>query len=308
MDALVADSVFQSWKTPGESNRKLRDGAKKERRHDVAQRESMDGESVIRLGAFVLTGALLGALEAMWPRRRPEPGRAGRWVGNLGVVAVSSVLVRLLFPVAPMALAATMREAGLGLFPALGLIPAAEIAATILILDLAMYAQHRAFHAWRPLWRVHRMHHADTFFDFSTGVRFHPLEIIASMAFKLALVALLAPPPLAVLAFEVILNSAAMFNHANLFLPLAADRIVRRVLVTPDMHRIHHSTDGREMNRNFGFCFPWWDRLFATYQDQPAGGHENMPIGLNIFRDARYRSLARMLAMPFTSPISAKKE
>ncbi len=262
----------------------------------------MDGESIIRLGAFVLTAALLGALEAIWPRRRPEPDRTGRWVGNLGVVAVSSVLVRILFPVAPMALAAPMREAGLGLFPALGLIPAAEIASTILILDLAMYAQHRAFHAWRPLWRVHRMHHADTFFDFSTGVRFHPVEIIASMAFKLALAALLAPPPAAVLAFAVILNGAAMFNHANLFLPLPADTVVRRFLVTPDMHRIHHSTDGREMNRNFGFCFPWWVRLFATYQDQPAQSHEAMPLGLNIFREPKYRSLRRMLAMPFLSP------
>lgn len=260
----------------------------------------MDVESIIRLGAFVSTGALLGALEAMRPRRHPEPGRAGRWVGNLGVVAVSSALVRLILPVAPMAFAATMRAAGVGLFPALGLNPAAETALSILILDLAMYAQHRAFHAWRPLWRVHRMHHADTFFDFSTGVRFHPLEIIASMAFKLGLTALLAPPPMAVLAFEIILNSAAMFNHANLFLPLPADRIVRRVLVTPDMHRIHHSTDGREMNRNFGFCFPWWDRLFATYQDQPAKGHEAMPLGLNIFRDRKYRSLYWMLAMPFT--------
>lgn len=271
-----------------------------ERRRVVAQRGSMDWESIIRLGAFVLTGALLAALEAVRPRRVPEAGRTLRWVGNLGVVAVSTMLARLLFPVAPMALAAAMREAGLGLFPALGLIPAAEIAVTMLILDLAMYAQHRAFHAWRPLWRVHRMHHADTFFDFSTGVRFHPMEIIASMAFKLVLVALLAPPPLAVLIFEIVLNSAAMFNHANIFLPLPADRIVRRFLVTPDMHRIHHSTDGREMNRNFGFCFPWWDRLFATYQDQPAGGHDAMPLGLGIFREPKYRSLHRMLAMPFT--------
>ncbi|GAB6112803.1 sterol desaturase family protein [Desulfomicrobium salsuginis] len=260
----------------------------------------MDTGNVIRLGAFVLTGSLLAVLEAVRPRRAPEAGRTLRWVGNLGVVAVSSMLVRLLFPVAPMALAATMREADLGLFPALGLNLDMEIALSILILDLAMYAQHRAFHAWWPLWRVHRMHHADTFFDFSTGVRFHPMEIIASMAFKLALVALLAPPPAAVLTFEVILNSAAMFNHANLFLPLTADRVVRRFLVTPDMHRIHHSTDGREMNRNFGFCFPWWDRLFATYQDQPAAGHEAMPLGLNIFRERKFRSLHRMLAMPFT--------
>jgi sterol desaturase/sphingolipid hydroxylase (fatty acid hydroxylase superfamily) len=263
----------------------------------------MDGENIIRLGTFALTAVLLAALEVARPRRRPDPDRLGRWVGNLGVVAVSTVLARLVFPIVPMALAATLRGQGLGLFPVLGLPLAVEFLLGVLILDLAMYAQHRAFHAWRPLWRVHRMHHADTFYDFTTGVRFHPLEIIASMAFKLALVALLAPPPLAVLAFEIILSSAAMFNHANLFLPLPLDRVLRLVLVTPDMHRVHHSTDGKEMNRNFGFSFPWWDRLFATYQDQPAGGHEKMPLGLNIFRDAKYRSLGRMLAMPFTNPM-----
>lgn len=262
----------------------------------------MDGGTVVRLGAFVLTAALLAALEVFRPRREPEDGHARRWVGNLGVAAVSTLLVRLFLPLAPMALAASLRDDGLGLFPLMGLPPAVEFALAFLALDLSMYAQHRAFHAWRPLWRVHRMHHADTFFDFSTGVRFHPLEILASMAFKLLLVALLAPPPLAVLAFEVVLNSAAMFNHANLFLPLPADRILRRVLVTPDMHRVHHSTDGREFNRNFGFCFPWWDHLFASYQDQPARGHEGMPLGLNIFRGPEHRSLARMLAMPFTNP------
>jgi len=268
----------------------------------------MDGENILRLGAFALTAMLMAALEIARPRRRPDPDRKGRWVGNLGVVAVSTVLARLVFPVVPMALAATLRDQGLGIFPALGLPLAAEIVLGILILDLAMYGQHRAFHAWRPLWRLHRMHHADTFFDFSTGVRFHPLEILTSMAFKLALVALFAPPPLAVLAFEIILNSAAMFNHANFFLPLPLDRILRLALVTPDMHRIHHSTDGREMNRNFGFSFPWWDRIFSTYQDQPAGGHENMPLGLNIFRDSKYRSLFQMLAMPFTNPSSGRKK
>lgn len=259
----------------------------------------MGEESIIRLGAFILTAVLLAALEVAFPRRKPDQGHAIRWVGNLGVVAVSTILIRIVFPVAPMVVAASLRSEGLGLFPALGLPLGVETVLTILVLDLAMYAQHRAFHSWRPLWRLHRMHHADTFFDFSTGVRFHPFEIALSMAFKLALVALLAPPPLAVLAFEVVLNSAAMFNHANLFLPLPADRLLRRALVTPDMHRVHHSTDGREFNRNFGFCFPWWDRIFATYQDQPAHGHETMPLGLNIFRGPEYRSLTRMLAMPF---------
>ncbi len=267
----------------------------------------MDGENILRLGAFILTAILMAALEIARPRRRPDPDRKGRWVGNLGVVAVSTMLARLVFPIVPMALAATLRGQGLGLFPFLGLPLAAEIVLGILILDLAMYAQHRAFHAWRPLWRLHRMHHADTFFDFSTGVRFHPLEILLSMAFKLTLVALLAPPPLAVLAFEIILNSAAMFNHANFFLPLRLDRVLRLALVTPDMHRIHHSTDGREFNRNFGFCFPWWDHLFASYQDQPARGHEGMPLGLNIFRDPKYRSLHQMLVMPFVSPKPTRK-
>ncbi|SFL87685.1 Sterol desaturase/sphingolipid hydroxylase, fatty acid hydroxylase superfamily [Desulfomicrobium norvegicum] len=262
---------------------------------------------MLRLGAFMLTAVLMAALEIARPRRRPDPDRMGRWVGNLGVVAVSTALARLVFPVVPMALAASLRGLGLGIFPALDLPLAAEIVLGILILDLAMYGQHRLFHAWRPLWRLHRMHHADTFFDFSTGVRFHPLEILISMAFKLALVTLLAPPPLAVLAFEIILNSAAMFNHANFFLPLPLDRILRLALVTPDMHRIHHSTDGREMNRNFGFSFPWWDRIFSSYQDQPAKGHENMPLGLNIFRDTRCRSLLQMLAMPFVNPKSEQK-
>ncbi len=267
----------------------------------------MGGETIIRLGAFALTAVLMAVLEVARPRRRPDADRKGRWVGNLGVVAVSTVIARIVFPVVPMALAATLRGQGHGIFPALGLPLTVEIVMGVLILDLAMYVQHRIFHAWRPLWRLHRMHHADTFFDFSTGVRFHPLEILISMAFKLALVALLAPPPVAVLAFEIILNSAAMFNHSNVFLPLPLDRVLRLALVTPDMHRIHHSTDGKEMNRNFGFSFPWWDRLFSTYEDQPAGGHENMQLGLNIFREARYRSLIWMLAMPFTNPKSKPK-
>jgi sterol desaturase/sphingolipid hydroxylase (fatty acid hydroxylase superfamily) len=267
----------------------------------------MDRENIIRFATFVATAALLAVLETAWPRRRPESGRSGRWVGNLGIVAVSTVFVQIVLPLAPTAVAASMRSQGLGLFTALDLPPAGEFVMTILLLDLAMYAQHRVFHAWLPLWRIHRMHHADTFFDFSTGVRFHPFEIAISLIFKLAIVAILAPPALAVLIFEVVLNSTAMFNHANLFLPLSADHILRRILVTPDMHRVHHSVDGREFNRNFGFCFPWWDRIFSTYLAQPAQGHEEMPLGLKIFRGRKYRSLPRMLAMPFTSPVPDKR-
>lgn len=256
-------------------------------------------EAAIRLASFTGTALILAVWEAATPRRTPEAGRIWRWVGNLGVVAVSTVLVRLIFPVLPVVLAATIHGKGWGLLPHLGLPAFLEVLLGVLALDMAIYFQHRAFHAWRPLWRLHRMHHADTYFDFTTGVRFHPLEIILSMAFKLVLVMLLGPPALAVILFEVGLNCVAMFNHANILLPKRVDRMLRLAVVTPDMHRVHHSTDHVEMNRNFGFNSPWWDRLFGTYKPQPELGHEGMVIGLNVFRDRKYRSLPRLLAMPF---------
>jgi sterol desaturase/sphingolipid hydroxylase (fatty acid hydroxylase superfamily) len=217
----------------------------------------------------------------------------------VGVVVVAAVLIRLLFPVVPVALAAAVGERGWGIMPRLGLPYAVAVVAGFLVLDLAIYWQHRLFHWWRPLWRLHRMHHADTYFDFTTGVRFHPLEFLLSMALKLGLVVLLGPPALAVLLFEIGLNCIVMFNHANIRLPLAADRLLRLVVVTPDMHRVHHSTDMRETGSNFGFNSPWWDRLFATYTAQPAKGHQGMEIGLNIFRDRKYRSLRQLLLMPW---------
>lgn len=259
----------------------------------------MEGEGIVRLASFVLTALALSIWEVASPRRFPEPGRAGRWIGNLGVAAISTLLVRLIFPVLPVALAVTIHDKGWGLLPHFGLPALMEVVLGALMLDLAVYFQHRAFHMWRPLWRLHRMHHADTFFDFTTGVRFHPLEMILSMAFKLAVVILLGAPALAVLLFEIGLNCVAMFNHANILVPEPMDRVLRLVVVTPDMHRVHHSTDGLEMNRNFGFNSPWWDRIFRTYKPQPGLGHANMVIGLNIFRDRKYRALPRMLAMPF---------
>ena len=259
----------------------------------------METEGIIRLGSFLAAALALAFWEAAAPRRVPEPGRAWRWVGNFGVVAVSTLLIRLIFPILPVALAALAREKGWGFIPGLGLPPLLDVVLGVLVLDIAIYFQHRAFHTWRPLWRLHRMHHADTFFDFSTGVRFHPLEILISMAYKLALVLVLAPSALSVLLFEVLLNGVSMFNHANARLPEGSDRLLRLMVVTPDMHRVHHSTDAREFNRNFGFNFPWWDRMFRTYKAQPELGHQGMPIGLTIFRDRKYRSLPRMLAMPF---------
>ena len=261
----------------------------------------MEHDAALRLIFFAATAVFLGLWEARSPRRRLDPGRKYRWIGNLGVVAVSSVAMRILFPVLPVLLAVKIRTQGFGLFPALPLPHVIEFALAILLLDAAIYFQHRLFHLWAPLWRLHRMHHADTTLDFTTGVRFHPLEIVLSTAFKLALVALMAPSPGAVLAFEIILNSAAMFNHANVFLPIPVDKVLRMFLVTPDMHRVHHSTDRVEMNRNFGFSFPWWDRIFSTYKDQPDEGHETMLLGLHLFREQKYRSLPWLLAIPFIS-------
>lgn len=259
----------------------------------------MESEATIRLFSFLAVAIALVVWELASPRRDNEPGRAWRWIGNLGVVAISAFLIRLLFPVLPVALAVTARQNEWGLMPLFDLPFLVEVLLGFLILDLVIYFQHRAFHYWRPLWRLHRMHHADTFFDFSTGVRFHPLEFIISMGIKLVAVILLGPPALAVLLFEIGLNCIVMFNHANIRLPGGVDRLLRLVVVTPDMHRVHHSTDPRETNQNFGFNSPWWDRMFSTYKPQPDLGHKGMKIGLGIFRDTKYRTLPQMLLMPF---------
>jgi sterol desaturase/sphingolipid hydroxylase (fatty acid hydroxylase superfamily) len=169
---------------------------------------------------------------------------------------------------------------------------------SVLLLDLAIYAQHVLFHAVPVLWRLHRMHHADLDIDVTTGVRFHPAEIVLSMLIKLAVVGLIGAPGAAVLIFEVLLNATSMFNHSNVAMPPAVDRIVRLLVVTPDMHRVHHSIERRETNSNFGFNFPWWDRLFGTYRPQPEQGHEGMTIGIEIFRDPAELRLDRMLLQP----------
>lgn len=259
----------------------------------------MENEATLRFALFLAVAIALAVWEFVLPRRSLEPGRAWRWIGNMGVVAISALLIRLLFPILPVSLALAARQNGWGLMSLLGLPSPVEVILGFLVVDLAIYFQHRAFHLWRPLWRLHRVHHADTFFDFSTGVRFHPLEFILSMAFKLVLILLIGPPALAVLLFEIGLNCIVMFNHANVRLPGTVDRLLRLVVVTPDMHRVHHSTDPRETNQNFGFNSPWWDRLFSTYKSQPDLGHEGMEIGLNVLRDRKYRSLPQMLLMPF---------
>ena len=203
------------------------------------------------------------------------------------------------FPTTAVGLALLAQTRGFGLFNVIAAPAWIGVAASVVILDLAIYLQHVLFHAVPALWRLHRMHHADLEFDVSTGLRFHPIEILLSMLIKFAVVAALGAPALLVLIFEVLLNASSMFNHANIRIPLGVDRILRWLVVTPDMHRVHHSILARETNSNFGFNLPWWDRLFGTYRPQPAAGHEAMTIGIEQFRDPRELWLDRMLAQPF---------
>jgi sterol desaturase/sphingolipid hydroxylase (fatty acid hydroxylase superfamily) len=259
----------------------------------------LQNEVWIRLGAFLGVFMLMSGLEAAFPRRPRKLPRLRRWPGNLGLVASTALLARLLLPVAPVGAAFWSAQRGVGLFHALPLPPLVEGVLAVLLLDVAIYWQHRAFHRFRPLWRVHRMHHADLDLDASSGLRFHPIELLASLVFKISLVVLLGASAASVLVFELLLNGCAMFNHANLALPPRADRLLRLLLITPDMHRVHHSTDMREANRNFGFSVPWWDRLFATYKPDPDKGQLGMEIGLNIFRSPSFSRLDRLLLLPF---------
>ena len=261
-------------------------------------------EATIRLSIFlgVLVAMMLWELAA--PRRRLDIPRVIRWTNNLALVVVDTIILRLTFPVLAVGLAVMAEGAGWGLFNVWDVPVWVAVLASILLLDLAIYLQHVLFHAVPGLWRLHRMHHADLDFDATTGLRFHPLEILISMAIKLAVVGALGAPPVAVLVFEVILNAAALFNHSNLKLPARVDRVLRLVLVTPDMHRVHHSSDPRETNSNYGFSVPWWDRLMGTYIAQPARGHEGMEIGIEQFRTPRDLWLDRMLVQPVRGPAS----
>jgi sterol desaturase/sphingolipid hydroxylase (fatty acid hydroxylase superfamily) len=259
----------------------------------------MTTETLLRLGSFLAILAVMGTAETLRPRRELSTGKGGRWFANLSVAVLASILTRALVPLLPAGVAAYCRAHGIGLLHLAPPPPAVAWIVSVLALDMAIYWQHVLFHRQRLLWRVHRMHHADLDIDASTGIRFHPIEIVLSMLFKLGVVLVLGPPAGAVILFEILLNGCAMFNHANVRIPLGADRVLRLFLVTPDQHRVHHSTDMREANMNFGFNFPWWDRLFRTYKAQPDLGHEGMRIGLNIFRGREYRRLGRMLAIPF---------
>jgi sterol desaturase/sphingolipid hydroxylase (fatty acid hydroxylase superfamily) len=255
-------------------------------------------EPALRLGGFLGVLMLMAAWEALAPRRPRSQSRLRRWPGNLGVVAIGTLLLRLVVPLGAVGMAAIAARHGWGLLNALALPGWAGMALAILLLDLAIYLQHRVFHAVPLLWRLHRMHHADLDLDVTSGVRFHPVELVLSMLIKLAVVAALGAPAAAVLLFEVVLNASAMFNHANARLPAALDAALRALLVTPDMHRVHHSVVRAETDSNFGFCLSWWDRLLGTYRPTPAAGQLGMTIGLPAFREPADLRLDRMLLQP----------
>jgi sterol desaturase/sphingolipid hydroxylase (fatty acid hydroxylase superfamily) len=256
-------------------------------------------EPYIRLGAFGGVFVAMAIWEFIQPRRKPSIGRGWRWPNNLGAVVVNTLVVRIVFPTTAVGLALVAETRGWGPLNLLTLPAWVSVVSSIVVLDLAIYLQHVLFHAVPALWRLHRMHHADLDFDVSTGLRFHPIEIGLSMLIKFTVVAALGAPALAVLIFEVLLNATSMFNHGNVRIPLGFDRVLRWIVVTPDMHRVHHSILSRETNSNFGFNLPWWDRLFGTYRAQPAAGHDGMTIGIEQFRDPRELGLDRMLLQPF---------
>lgn len=257
-------------------------------------------ERWIRLGCFAGVLVIMAVLEAAFPRRPRSRPRAERWPANLAMVVLGALLVRGLLPLVPVEAAALAARKSWGLLNNTAVPPVLAWAAAVMALDGVIYLQHVLTHAVPTLWRLHMMHHADLDLDCTTGVRFHPVEILLSAGLKTAVAAALGPPAGAVVLFEVLLNGTAIFNHANLRLPIPLDRLVRLVLVTPDMHRVHHSVIIRETHSNFGFCLSWWDRLFGTYKAQPEKGHMGMTIGLSQFRDPKGLSLFKLLALPVT--------
>ena len=258
----------------------------------------MDPEAIIRLSVMFAILFVLAIWEALRPRRQLGLPRLRRWPANIAIVVIDTIVVRICFPIVAVAFAAMMSDRGIGFFNLIELPLWLEAVLAVVLLDLVIYWQHRLFHRVPLFWRMHQVHHADPDIDLTTGLRFHPFEIVASMVIKFAAVALIGPAALAVLIFEIILNALALFNHANIRLPLGVDRLLRLALVTPDMHRVHHSVREDEFNRNFGFNLALWDRLFRSYRAQPADGHEKMRIGQLEIEGEEARRLTWMLLRP----------
>src|SRR4029450_12380868 len=256
-------------------------------------------EPFIRLGAFGSVLAAMAIWELLGPRRKQAIGRLTRSPNNLGVVAGDTLLVRLVIPTTAVGLALVAQTHAWGLFNTVTVPALLAVVCSVILLDLAIYFQHVLFHAVPALWRLHRMHHADLEFDVSTGLRFHPIEILLSMGIKFTVVAALGGPAVVVLIFEVVLNATSIFNHGNVRIPTGLDRMLRWIVVTPEMHRVHHSILSRETNSNFGFNLPWWDRLFGTYRAQPTAGHDGMTIGIEQFREPRELGPDPIVLRPF---------
>jgi sterol desaturase/sphingolipid hydroxylase (fatty acid hydroxylase superfamily) len=263
----------------------------------------LDYESIVRLSIFLGVLVLMASWELLAPRRALTTRKPLRWLSNLALAGLNTLALRVLIPLGAVGMALLAEEQGWGLLNNLTLPTWLAIVLSVVALDFVIYLQHVLFHAVPILWRLHMVHHADLDFDVTTGVRFHTVEILLSMGIKLASVVLLGAPALAVLIFEVLLNATSMFSHGNVRLPYWIDRGLRLLVVTPEMHRVHHSVDPAETNSNFGFNVPWWDYLLGTYRAQPAEGHEGMTIGLSQFRDDRVEQLHWMLALPFIGQV-----
>ncbi len=259
----------------------------------------MENEVIWRLGVFLALLLAVALWETFRPRRAWHLSRGLRWVNHMTLSVVNTLVVRFVIPITVAAFALTLESRGIGILNWLNFPGWLAIVVGVLLLDLAIYAQHYFFHKIDFFWRFHRMHHTDLDFDVTTGVRFHPIEIVISMVIKFGVVLIIGPPAIAVVLFEILLNATSMFNHGNIQIPRAIDRVLRTTLVTPDMHRVHHSIIRTETDSNFGFNLSWWDRIFGTYQAQPKAGHLDMTIGLPIFRNKVENRLDRLISQPF---------
>ena len=265
----------------------------------------LDNEIQIRLGFFLGVFFIMALWELIVPRRKLLVPKLLRWTNNLALVIINSLVLRLLFPAAAVGMAAFASEQGWGALNYYQVYFPVAVLLSVIIMDAIIYLQHVMVHAVPVLWRLHRVHHADPDFDVTTGARFHPLEIILSMLIKFAVIIVLGPPVVAVIIFEVLLNATAMFNHSNIRLNTTLDKYLRLLLVTPDMHRVHHSVEADETNSNFGFSLPWWDRLFGTYRAQPRLGHEAMTIGIHEYnKPEQVVWLHKILLLPFIGKIT----
>lgn len=254
----------------------------------------------IRIVFFIVMFGVIAVWEVIAPRRKLIASKSARWINNLGVIIINTMILRLIFPAAVVGFAAYVETQGWGVLNNLKSPVIFSVIVSVILMDAIIYFQHVMFHAVPILWRLHRVHHADLDIDATTGVRFHPIEIILSMLIKMAAVLILGPPVVAVVIFEVLLNASSLFNHGNIYMSKQVDKFLRWFVVTPDMHRVHHSIEADETNSNFGFNLPWWDHLFGTYRDQPNKSHEQMTIGIKAYRDAAHCIwLTGMMVLPF---------